>query len=126
MLVKMNLSRAAKKLRDQTSKPPEALKSAPATKKTQSPPAPAAVPPAVEPVAAPVPEVAAEAPEPAAAPPAQEEKPAKVKRPRFVREKSQKRERPAGTALPPRSTKATAQLLTKNLAPLPPDDTPKA
>ena len=47
-------------------------------------------------------------------------KPKKEKKPRFVREK-EKRPESKGPALPPRSTKATAELMTKGLA-LPPKD----
>lgn len=48
-------------------------------------------------------------------------KPKKAKRPRFVREKKESRPAPAGPALPPRSTKAKAKLMTKGLT-LPPKD----
>lgn len=46
------------------------------------------------------------------------------KRARFVREKKEKRPKPTGPALPPRSTSATAKLMTKGLA-LPPKDDAK-
>ena len=48
-------------------------------------------------------------------------KPKKEKKPRFVRQKKEKRPESKGPALPPRSTKATAKLMTKGLA-LPPKD----
>ena len=48
-------------------------------------------------------------------------KPKKEKKPRFVREKKEKRPESKGPALPPRSTKATAKLMTKGLA-VPPKD----
>jgi hypothetical protein len=38
------------------------------------------------------------------------------KRPRFIREKKEKRRQPKPAPLPPRSTKATAKLMTKGLA----------
>ncbi|AMV27333.1 hypothetical protein VT84_23235 [Gemmata sp. SH-PL17] len=45
----------------------------------------------------------------------------KKKRKRFVREKQEKRVEPTGPALPPRSSKVNAKLMTKGLA-LPPQD----
>jgi hypothetical protein len=50
-------------------------------------------------------------------------KPKKVKKPRFVREKKENRPLSNTPALPTRSTKATAKLMTKGLA-LPPKDEP--
>ena len=128
----MNLSRAAKKFRDQTPKKGEGPKPANAKKeKVEAPPAPTPEP-VPQPVQAivPTPEPVAPAPAEVAEPipPAQHKKARseKVKRPRFVREKAEKRERPvAGPVLPPRSTKFTAQLLTKHLA-VPPTEDPKA
>jgi hypothetical protein len=49
-------------------------------------------------------------------------KPKKVKKPRFVREKKERRAQSKGSALPPRSTKATAKLMTREIAPPPPKD----
>jgi hypothetical protein len=48
----------------------------------------------------------------------------KPKRPRFIREKKVRVDRDATPALPPRSNKATAKLLTKGLA-MPPKDEQK-
>src|SRR6185437_12214873 len=125
----MNLSRAAKKFRGQMPQEPEAPKRAKKKHEKKAPPAP---PP---PVAVPDPIVSMPpAPEPPPEPVAHEEvasdalKPKKVwpvksKRPRFVREKVEKRERPAVLpAPPPRSTNFAARLLTKNLAVPPQDD----
>ena len=53
-------------------------------------------------------------------------RPVKANRPRFVREKAERRERPAAPALPPRSRKPAARLLTKNLALPPKGDGPTA
>lgn len=135
----MSLSRAAKKFRDQTPQKPEATKPpAEAKKKSQVPaaqpaqPAPPPPPPAepiqaIEPVPEPQAAPPAEAAEaaPTAAPPKQV-RPPKAKRRRFVRERAEKKERSTGPALPPRSTKSTARLLTKNLPPPPAADGPKA
>jgi DNA polymerase-3 subunit gamma/tau len=127
----MNLSRAAKKLREKMPAP-AAAPAAPVEakndkkKEKQAPPAPVAPPPPpVEVVAPPEPEPAPPVAEPTPAP--KKERPPKVKRPRFVfvREKTEKRPAPTGPALPPRSTKFTAQLLTKNLSLPPEDETPK-
>lgn len=134
----MNLSRAAKKFRDQMPKPLEAAKPARAKKEKKPKVAdgPEPAPQAVEPVAVaePTPAPVVEAPAPVAeAAPAQSAQPKKawpekVKRPRFVfvREKTEKREQTPAPALPPRSTKFSAKLLTKHLAPPPADDTPKS
>lgn len=46
----------------------------------------------------------------------------KAKRTRFVREPAERREPAAVPALPPRSAKPAARLLTKNLSLLPKDD----
>lgn len=134
--MKMNLSRAAKKFRAQVSQEPEAPTPANAQKKNNARPTPAPMPvlepvvQAVEPVLEPVPEpvAAAEAVEPAPVPVARPKKgwPVKAKRPRFVREKTERRERPMIPALPTRSTRPAARLLTKNLALPPKDDTPGA
>jgi hypothetical protein len=113
----MNLSRAAKKFRDQSE--PEAPKRAKARKKADTPPAP---PPVVQP-----PEPVIQSPEPTPEPvvpaPATPKKewPAKAKRPRFVREKVEKRERVVVPPLQLGSTRPAARLLTKNLALLPKD-----
>jgi len=130
----MNLSRAAKKFRAQMPQEPEAPKQAKDKKKGKPPPptTPEPVPaPAVETVAPvepnPEPEVPAEAAGPDPVPDAQPKKvwPVKAKRPRFVREKAEKRERVTLPPLPPPSKKPAARLLTKNLALPPKDDTPK-
>ena len=42
-------------------------------------------------------------------------KPKKAKKPRFVRQKKEKRPQSKASALPPRSTKATAKLMTKGI-----------
>lgn len=131
-LVKMNLSRAAKKFRDQMPQEPEAPKRANDKKKTPPPPAPEPVVEAVMPVAPVEP-----TPEPVVEPPAEAAEPApetagqpkkgrrvKAKRPRFVREKAEKRERVSLPPLPPPSNKLAAKLLTKNLALPPRDDGP--
>ena len=126
--MKMNLSRAAKKLREQMPQVPVAPKRAEAKKKSETPPAPPPVPvpdPVAETVASvePLPEPAAEvlAVAEVPAPPVQKTKPVKVKRPRFVREEAEKRERAEAPALPPRSSKPAARLLTQKLA-IPPKD----
>jgi hypothetical protein len=49
-------------------------------------------------------------------------KPKELKKPRFVREKKERRSQSKGSALPPRSTKATAKLMTREIAPPPPKD----
>jgi hypothetical protein len=116
--VKMNLSRAAKKFRTQIAQEPEALKSTRA-KGVRTQPAPEPVltapPPAPEPLPEPI--------VPVAPTPATPKKvwPVKAKRPRFVRVQVERRERSAAPALPPRSTKLSARLLTRNLA-FPPKD----
>lgn len=51
-------------------------------------------------------------------------KPKKEKKPRFVREKKGKPPESKGPALPPRSTKATARLMTRGIALPPKEDTP--
>ncbi|HXD88878.1 MAG TPA: hypothetical protein VN641_20475 [Urbifossiella sp.] len=124
----MNLSRAAKKFRAQMPQEPEAPRRAKNKHEKKAPPAPPAI-------AVPEPSVSvAPAPEPTPEPVAQEEVaggvpkpkkawPVKAKRPRFVREKVEKRERPAVLPdPPPRSTNFAARLLTKNLAVPPKDD----
>jgi hypothetical protein len=50
-------------------------------------------------------------------------KPKKPKKPRFVREKKEKRPQSPAPALPPRSTKVTAKLMTKGIT-TPPKDEP--
>lgn len=113
----MNLSRAAKLLRAKMPQAPEPPKRV-EKKKLKTPPAPAPVP-VPEPVVAvpaPIPQVAA-----VPTPPPPKTRPVKTKRPRFVREKTEKRQPPAAPALPQRSTKATARLLTQKLA-LPPKE----
>jgi hypothetical protein len=138
VLVTMNLSRAAKKFRALVPAEPEAPKPAKekSKKKAKTPPPPAP-PPAPEPVVEtstptePIPEPVVEAPAEAAPPepvPAAQSRKAwsaKAKRPRFVREKAERRERVSLPALPPRSTTAAARVLTRNLALPPKDDTPK-
>ena len=116
----MNLSRAAKKFRAQMPQQPAAPRPARA-KGAKTPPAP---PPVPEPVVAAPPPAPAPLPEPVApvAVPPKKGWPVKAKRPRFVREKVEKRERAAAPALPPRSTRPVARLLTRNLALLPKDD----
>jgi hypothetical protein len=132
MLVKMNLSRAAKKFRASMPNESDPPKLIPSRKAAKIPSNPDPIPQAVqEPVVektepALVPDVP---PELTAQPPAAPSRKAfrvKAKRPRFVREKGEKRERPAVLSLPPRSTKLTARLLTRNLSLLPKDDAPKA
>jgi hypothetical protein len=116
----MNLSRAAKKFRDQMQEP-DAPKRAKARKKAQAqPPAPApAAPPPVVQVPAPAPEPV---PPPAAEPTPKKVWPVKSKRQRFVREKVEKLERAAPPPLQLGSTKPAARLMTKNLALLPKDE----
>jgi hypothetical protein len=125
----MNLSRAAKKFRAQE---PEAPKRAKTKKQAKTPPTPTPVPapePVVETVTPvePIPEPVAPAEDVELAPqqpaPPKRAWPVKAKRPRFVRERGEKHEQVAAPALPPRSTKPSARLLTKNLA-LPPKDDP--
>jgi hypothetical protein len=126
----MNLSRAAKKFRDQLE--PEAPKRAKARKKAETPPAPAPVVQTPEPV--PAPELVILQPEHTPEPvvpvatvepfPPKQVWPAKTKRPRFVRAKAEKRERTVVLPLQLGSTKPAARLLTSNLA-LPPKDAPK-
>ena len=48
----------------------------------------------------------------------------KPKKPRFVRLKTEKRPQPKAAPLPPRSTRATAKLMTKGLAVPPKDEKP--
>ena len=124
--MKMNLSRAAKKFHAEMPQVPEAPKRAKDKKKSNAPP-PVAVPEPVVTVAptpepTPVPMVPDEVPAPAPQP--RKAWPVKAKHPRFVREKVERRERPATPALPPRSTKFTARLLTMNLAVPPKEDVP--
>ena len=130
-MVKMNLSRAAKKFRVQMPQEPEAPKEARAKKKAQTPPTPVPLPvpePVVETVTPrePVPEpvVPAEVvqPAPVSSAPSKKGWRVKTKRPRFVREGAENRERTTVPALPPRSTKLVARLLTKNLSLLPKDE----
>jgi hypothetical protein len=141
-LVKMNLSRAAKQFRAQMPEEPQAPKRAKASKKSKAPPPP---PPVADPAVAdpavsqpvdeavtpidpiPEPEVPAEAATPAPVPTAPSKKAWRVKpkRPRFVRETTERRERVAAPVQSPRSTKPAARLLTKNLS-LPPKDDSKA
>jgi hypothetical protein len=122
----MNLSRAAKKFRTQIAQEPEAPKPATARKQPKAAPAPIPVPEpvvvTVEPTPEPIPEpvIPAEVPAPTSQP--KKAWPVKAKRPRFVREKVERRERTSAPALPPRSTRLVARLLTKNLALLPQDD----
>jgi hypothetical protein len=121
----MNLSRAAKKFRDQKHEP-EAPKKATAGAKPGTPPppptpAPAPVVRAPEPIPAPLPEPTVPAAGGGPAPPPKKERPVKAKRPRFVREKAGKQERTAVPPLSVGSTKPAARLLTKNLALLPKD-----
>jgi hypothetical protein len=128
----MNLSRQAKKFRalqPKDSEGPKPVADKKKKKKAQAE-APAASAPATavesanaEPVA--VPEVVVVQPT-ATQEPAQPKKPwvEKTKRQRFVREKTEKRER---VTLPPliSSNKFTAKLLTRNVAPVPKDDADK-
>jgi hypothetical protein len=131
VLVTMNLSRAAKKFRAQEPQAPKAARA----KKAKSPPPPAPSPASepvvemstpVEPIPEPVVEPPAEAAPPEVVPAAPPGKAwlVKAKRPRFVRGKAERRERVALPALPPRSTKPAARLLTRNLTLPPKDDTP--
>src|SRR5207248_9572833 len=88
-LLKMNLSRAAKKFRAQMPQEPAAPRRAGDKKKTPPPPTPPPVPapqPAVEPVPEPVAELPAAPAVPAATP--KKARPVKAKRSRFVREKA--------------------------------------
>jgi len=121
----MNLSRAAKKFRAQMPKEPEAPNRAQDKNKSKIPPITPALPLAVvsEPVVtvAPTPEPTPEPVVPAPAPQPKKSWPVKAKRPRFVREKAEKRERRAPATTPPRSTKFAARLLTVNLV-MPPKD----
>ncbi|MBA4189827.1 MAG: hypothetical protein C0467_17735 [Planctomycetaceae bacterium] len=113
-MAKQNLSRAAKKHLLADSQPtkkqapkvvPPTAKAAPAPAKVVAPPPPPPAPVVPEPVAPPVVEVPAEKP----------------KRPRFVREKVEKKPQPKPAApLPPRSKKIVAKLMSKNLA-IPPE-----
>jgi hypothetical protein len=127
VLVKMNLSRAAKRFRASMPKESDPPKPVPSQKAAKVPPKPDPIP---EPVQEPVVENVEPAPEPdvppePAGPPAAPSRKVwriKTKRPRFVREQAEKRERTTAPALPPRSTKPTARLLTKNLALLPKDE----
>jgi hypothetical protein len=127
VLVKMNLSRAAKRFRASMPKESDPPKPIPSQKAAKVLPKPDPIP---EPVREPVVEKVEPAPEPdvplvPAGPPAAASKkawPVKAKRSRFVREKGEKRERAPAPTLPPRSTKLTARLLTRNLALLPKDE----
>jgi hypothetical protein len=124
----MSLSRAAKKFRAQMpKKKPEAPKHT-EVKRQDAPPAPQPVEPvqAIEPPAEPEAIAPVAVMEDAPASPPKKVWPAKAKRRRFVREQAEKRERTSGPALPPRSTKFTAQLLTKNLSLTPATDDQKA
>jgi hypothetical protein len=131
----MNLSRAAKKFRDQTPRkqpqpprPAEPKKHATAAAPTPVAPQPVEPVNSVEPTPGPeavTPIELAEA-TPAVAAPAKKVWPAKAKRRRFVREQSEKRERASGPTLPPRSTNFAARLLTRNLALPIAGDEPKA
>lgn len=124
----MNLSRAAKKFRAEMPQETEASKTSKANKKAaRAPAAPQSAVQAVEPVVEPIPEPAATAPVSEPAPRPKKVRPEKVKRSRFVYvpQKAEQQERPAAAPLPPRSTKLTARLLTKNLALPPKDDAPK-
>jgi hypothetical protein len=129
VLVQMNLSRAAKRFRGSMPKKSDPPKPVPSRKAVTVPPKPDPIP---EPVREPVVEKVEPAPEPDVPPqPAGQPPPApskkawrvKTKRPRFVREKVEKRERATALALPPRGTTPAARLLTKNLS-LPPKDEP--
>ena len=130
--MKMNLSRAAKKFRALMPDEPEAPKRAKSKKQNAQPtPPPPAPQPVVEtikpadPVPEPeLPESPAEATTPVPAAPSKKAWRVKTKRPRFVREKAERRERVPVPALLGRSAKPVARLLTKNLA-LPPKDDPK-
>jgi hypothetical protein len=130
----MNLSRAAKKFRalmpEEPTRPKPAKGKGKKKAKTPTPPAPQPVietSTPVEPTPEPVVEAPAEVtpPEPVPAAPSKKVWPVKAKRPRFVRETAERRERVTLPALPPRSTKLTARLLTRNLALVPRDDTAK-
>lgn len=133
----MNLSRAAKKFRAQMPEEPKAVKSVKERKKQQKlqaqapqtapPPVVEATPPVVEaPAAGPLPEpVAVAAPEPPPPPPPKKAWPVKAKRPRFVREQTERREQPEARPLPPRSTKLAARMMTQNLALAPKEDATK-
>jgi len=120
--VKMNLSRAAKKFREQMPREPRAPKRAEAKKVALTPPAPVPVPEPVVETIEPIPEPAAPARVAEPVPQPKKVRPVKARRPRFVREKVERRDRTVAPALPPRSTKLVARLLTKNLALLPRDD----
>jgi hypothetical protein len=121
MLVKLNLSRAASKMRPQESEQrraprPTRKPAAPNPLHQTSPAEPAPLPVAAQPepvVVPPPPEASA----PAAAP--KKAWPVKSKRPRFIRVQAEKHERATAAPLPPPSTKLNARLMTKNLA-LPP------
>jgi hypothetical protein len=131
----MNLSRAAKKFRDQTPRPVKAPRPAPSKSEKNLPP-PAPVPEPVpqpveliapaEPVVETIPEVAAEVPTTTPDAPAKKSWPEKTKRPRFVRATTEKRERASVPVLPPRSANLAAKLLTKNLIVPPKEENPKA
>jgi hypothetical protein len=114
MLVKLNLSRAASKMRLQ--EPEQRRVPRPAQKPVAPYPAPQ------KPPAEPAPEPVAVTAEPAVVAPAPAPKkawPVKSKRPRFVRAKAQKPDRAAAAPLPPPSTSLFARLMTKHLV-LPP------
>jgi hypothetical protein len=126
----MNLSRQAKKFRalqPKDSESPKPVADKRKKKKAQAE-APAASAPAVavEPIASEpvvVPEAVA-VQEPVQPAPPKKPWVEKTKRPRFVREKAEKRER---VTLPPliSSNKFNAKLLTRNVAPIPKDDADK-
>lgn len=125
----MNLSRAAKKFRAQMPQETEAPKRAKHKNKANAPPVPpppVAVPEPVVTVApmpepTPEPVVTAEVHDPAPQP--KKPWPVKAKRPRFVREKAERRERPAAPEMPPRSTTFAARIMTMNLVMPPKDET---
>ncbi|MDB5306708.1 MAG: hypothetical protein JWO38_910 [Gemmataceae bacterium] len=110
----MNLSRAAKKLRALGPNEPVPPKPVVAKKPAKAP--------EPEPVTEPIVEAVEPVQEPAAPP---EPLPVKAKRPRFVRAKTEKRERVTLPPLPPPSNKPAARLMTKNLSLPPKDDAPK-
>jgi len=120
-MAKQNLSRQAKKHLDETSQPAKKAdlrKVATPPKQAVAPPKPAAAPP--KPAVAPPKPVVPEPVVVAVSPPP----PEKTKRPRFVREKVEKKPEAKTKALPlpPRSKKLVAKLMSQNLAIPPKDD----
>lgn len=120
--MKLNLSRAAKKMRLQELEPHQAPR---IEKKPPTKPAPQAPPaePAPEPVAVTAEPVVA-TPAPAATAP-KKAWPVKAKRPRFVRPKTERWDRATAAPLPVPSMNVFARLMTKNLAIPPKDDATK-